>query len=595
MMGRLRPGVTLAQAQATLAPAFHQWVEATASNERERKSLPALTVKEGGGGLSTLRRRYSRPLYVLLAMVALILAIACANIANLLLSRAAARRREMAVRLSIGAGRLRLVRQLLTESVCLALAGGAAGLGLALWGVRILTALLANGQDNFTLGAELNWHVLAASFALSLLCGAVFGLAPALQSTRTEVMPALKGSRTAGLDWRPNRTFRWVSLSQALVVSQIVISLLMLVAAGLFVRTLSNLQSIQMGFNRENVLLFQLNARQAGHRDPEILGFYEQLRQRFAAIPGIRNATLSHASLLGAGRGLEVLIAGKPVASETRILHTGPGFFSTMQIPMLLGRETDERDTPRSPGVVVANEQFVKIHFGKENPLGRRITRGGPRREMEIVGVASNAHYGNLKDDTRPVLYIPYNQEAQPRVQQMVYALRTTGDPLTYIKSVREIVHEADRQLPLTDVRTQASEIDRSMNQEIVFARLCTGFAILALIIASIGLYGTTAYGVARRTGEIGIRMALGAQRGVVVRMILRQVLVLAAVGLAIGLPTALGSSTFIQSFLFGIKVNDPLSLISAVGILLGAVLLAGYVPARKASRIDPMTALRDE
>ena len=266
-----------------------------------------------------------------------------------------------------------------------------------------------------------------------------------------------------------------------------------------------------------------------------------------------------------------------------------------MQIPMLLGRETDERDTPGSPGVVVANEQFVKIHFGNENPLGRRITRGGPRREMEIVGVASNAHYGNLKDDTRPVLYIPYNQETQPRVQQMVYALRTTGDPLTYIKSVREIVHEADRQLPLTDVRTQASEIDRSMNQEIVFARLCTGFAILALVIASIGLYGTTAYGVARRTGEIGIRMALGAQRGAVVRMILGQVLMLAAAGLAVGLPTALGMSKLIQSFLFGIKVNDPLSLISAVGILLGAVLLAGYVPARKASRIDPMTALRDE
>jgi predicted permease len=595
MMGRLRPGITLAEAQAALAPPFHQWVEATASNERERESLPALTVKEGAGGLDTLRRRYSKPLYVLLTMVALILAIACANIANLLLSRAAARRREMAVRLSIGAGRLRLVRQLLTESICLAFVGGAMGIGLAFWGVRFLTALLANGRENFTLRAELNWHVLAATLALSVLCGAVFGLAPAIQSARADLIPALKEG-AAGLGWPRSRTFRRVSLSQALVVSQIVISLLMLVAAGLFVRTLSNLQSIQMGFNRENLLLFQVNARQAGHRDPEILAFYEELRRRFAAIPGVRSATLSHESLLKAGRGLEVRISGKLVASETRILHTGPRFFSTMQIPMLLGREINERDTPASPHVVVANERFVKVHFGDQNSLGRHVTRGGPHpREMEIVGVASNAHYGQLKDNTRPVLYIPYNQEEQPPVQQMVYALRTAADPLVYVKTVREIVHQADSRIPVIDVRTQAAELDHAMNQEIVFAQLCTGFAILALVIASVGLYGTTAYGVARRTGEIGIRMALGAQRAVVVRMILRQVLVLAAMGLAIGLPTALGASKLVQSFLFGMTANDPIALTGAVAILVSAILLAGYVPARKAARIDPITALRDE
>jgi predicted permease len=417
-----------------------------------------------------------------------------------------------------------------------------------------------------------------------------------MQSTRVAVMPALKGGLAAGPAGRAGRTLRRVSLSQGLVVSQIVISLLMLVAAGLFARTLSNLQSIQMGFNRENVLLFQLNARQAGHHDPEILAFYEELRKRFAAIPGVRNATLSHASLLHAGRGLEIRVSGKPVAQETRILHIGPGFFSTMQIPMLLGREIGERDMPASPPVVVTNEQFVKVHFGNENPLGRRVTRGGPHpRDMEIVGVASNAHYGALKDDTPPVLYIPYNQEEQPQMQQMVYALRTTGDPLAYVKTVREVVHQADGLIPVTDVRTQAAEIDRAMNQELVFAQLCTAFAILALVIAGVGLYGTTAYGVARRTGEIGIRMALGAQRSVVVGMILRQVLILAILGLAIGVPTALGASRLVQSFLFGMKANDPLALTSAVGILLGAVLLAGYVPARKASRIDPITALRDE
>jgi predicted permease len=595
MMGRLRPGVSLAEAQATLAPRFHQWVAATATNERELESLPELTIKEGAGGLGTLRRKYSKPLYVLLAMVGLVLAIACANTANLLLSRAAARRREMAVRLSIGAGRLRVVRQLLTESILLASVGGALGVLLAVWGVRFLTFLLANGQENFTLRAELNWHVLGATFALSVLCGAVFGLAPAIQSTRADVMPALKGSRAAEPRARVRLVFWRVSLSQALVVSQIVFSLLMLVAAGLFVRTLSNLQSIQMGFNRENVLLFELNARQTGHRDPEILRFYAELRTRFAAIPGVRSATLSHASLLGAGRRLELRVSGTPDPG-TWILNTGPRFFSTMQIPMLLGREIDERDGPGSPPVVVANERFTKIHFGNENPLGRRVTLGGPHpREMEIVGVSTNAHYGRLKDDIRPVLYIPYNQGDYPRVQQMVYALLTAGDPLVYVKTVREIVHEADGRIPLLKVMTQSAEIDRGMNQEIVFARLCTGFAILALVIASVGLYGTMSYAVARRTGEIGIRMALGAPRGVVVQMILRQVLVVAAVGLAIGLPTALGASRLVESFLFGIKANDPLALTLAVAILLGAALLAGYVPARKASRIDPVTALRHE
>jgi predicted permease len=595
MMGRLRPGVSLAQAQSVLAPPFHQWVAATATNARELESLPALTVKEGAPGLDTLRRRYSKPLYVLWAMVGLILAIACANIANLLLSRATARQREMALRLTIGAGRGRLIRQLLTESIVLALIGGALGVLLAFWGVRFLTLLLANGQSDFTLGAELNSHVLVATFALSVLCGGIFGLAPAVQSTRADITPALKGERWAGRRAHVSLSLWRVGLSQALVISQLVFSLLMLVAAGLFVRTLANLQSIRMGFNRENVLIFELNARQAGHRDPEILAFYEQLRKRFGAIPGVRNATLSHASLLHAGRRLEVRVSGT-LAPDTWILNTGPGFFSTMQIPMLVGREIDEHDQPGSPGVVVVNERFAEIHFGSEKPLGRRITLGGPHpRDMEIVGVCANAHYGRLKDEIRPVIYIPYNQGDYPRVQKMVYALRTADDPLAYAKTVREIVRQADNRIPVMSVTTQAAEIDRTMNQEMIFARLCTAFAILALLIASVGLYGTMSYAVARRTAEIGIRMALGAQRGAVVQMILRQVLVLAAVGLGIGLPSALAVSRLVESFLFGIKGNDPQALILAVAVLFCAALTAGYVPALRASRIDPITAIRYE
>jgi predicted permease len=588
MMGRLRPGVSLAQAQAALEGRFHRWVEATAANDRERESLPALTLVEGAGGLSSLRRQYSKPLYILLGMVGLILAIACANTANLLLARAAARRREMAVRVSIGAGRLRVVRQLLTESMFLAFLGGVLGLPLAVWGVRLLTLLLANGNENFTLHAQLNWRVLAATFALSLLCGALFGLAPALQSTRAGVLPALQESRSA----QPGSRAR---LSHALVILLIAVSLLLLVAAGLFVRTLSNLQSIQMGFNRENVLLFELNARQAGHREPEIFTFYAALQARFAAIPGVRGVTLSHASLLNAGRGLEIRIAGV-LAPDTRILNTGPGFFSTMHIPILLGREIDSRDQPGSPGVVVASERFVRLHFPGQNPLGRRVTLGGPRpREMEIVGVAADAHYGRLKDDTQPVLYIPYNQGDHPRLQQMVYALRAAGDPLVYVNTVREIVRQSDPRIPLTNVKTQAAEIAGAMNQEIVFARLCTAFAILALLIAAVGLYGVMSYAVARRSAEIGIRMALGAQRSVVVRMILGRVAALAAGGLAIGLPAALAASRLIRSFLFGVQSGDARALASAAVILLAAALLAGWLPARKASRIDPIAALRHE
>ena len=595
MMGRLRPGVGLPQAQAVLAPRFHQWVAATATNERESESLPALVLKEGAAGLDTLRRQYSKPLYVLWTMVGLILAIACANIANLLLARSAARQREMAVRLSIGASRGQLIRQLLTESVLLAVSGGALGLLLSFWGVRFLTLLLGNGQENFTLRAELNWHVLVATFVLSVLCGSVFGLAPALRSTRADMTPALKGNRVAADGARAGLGIWRMGLSHALVISQIVFSLLMLVAAGLFVRTLSNLQTIRMGFNRENLLLFDVNARQAGHRDPEILAFYAELRKHFAGVPGVRNVTLSHASLLGAGRRLELRVGGTP-APDTWILNTGPGFFSTMQIPMLAGREIDDRDQPGSQGVVVVNERFAKDHFGGEMPLGRRITLGGPHpRDMEIVGLCASAHYGRLKDDIRPVIYIPYNQGDYPRVQQMVYALRTEGSPLAYVKTIRELVHQADSRIPVMNLRTQAAEIDRTMNQEIIFARLCTGFAILALVIASVGLYGTMTYAVSRRTAEIGIRMALGAQRGAVMRMILRQVLVLATAGLAIGLPTALAASKLVESFLFGIKANDSLALVWAVAILLCAALAAGYMPAMRASRIDPLTAIRHE
>jgi predicted permease len=601
MMGRLRLGVSLSQAQATLGPLFHQWVDSTAANDRERAHLPDLVVREGATGLNTLRRHYSKPLYVLLAMVALILLIACANIANLLLARATARRREMAVRLSIGAGRFRVIRQLLTESVLLASIGGAVGVAFAVWGIRFLTLLLANGNPDFTLHPDLSWRVLGAAVSLSLVTGLLFGLAPAIQSTRVNLISALKEMRAgeAGLQ----RSLRRASLGQILVAAQIGISLLMLVAAGLFVRTLSNLQSVQLGFNRENVLLFRMNARQAGHRDPEIVTFYMDLQKRFSAIPGVRAATASHSPLVGEGTSAGPLLpagAQPQPGKSPHILMTGADFFSTMQIPVLRGRGIDERDQPGSLPVAVVSEAYVKTYFGDRNPLGqhlslRRPPAGFSGKDVEIVGVAGNARYGEIKGEFREIVYLPFHQRSYRPVEEMTFALRTGGDPLRYVNTVREIVRRADARIPVTNIKTQAAQIDQMMNQEIILARLCTGFAFLALLIACVGLYGTMAYTVARRTGEIGIRMALGAQRGTVVWMVLRQALVLAAAGLAIGVPTALGTSKFIESFLFDVKPDSPASLVGAVAILLSAALLAAYIPARKASRIDPMTAVRHE
>ena len=587
MMGRLRPGVSMAEAQAALAPRFHQWVATTAKTDGERANLPALILNPGAEGLGSLRRQYSKPLYVLLAMVGLILVLACANIANLLLARAAARHGEMAVRLSLGAGRFRVVRQLLTESVMLASLGGAFGVLFAIWGVRSLTLLLSNGREAFTLHAELNWSVLAVTGALSLICGLLLGLAPAIQSTRPDVMPALKNGRGGGRRRRAQ---------QVLAVAQIAISFLLLVAAGLFVRTLNKLHSIQLGYARENILLFTLNARQAGHRDPEMATFYANLRKRFESIPGVSSATLSQSSIISAGEAGGAYSGPMKIGTVTitgaGVMAAGPRYLTTMQIPILAGREIDERDRPDSPLVAVISERLARTYFGNENPLGRRITFVDEKRDLEIVGVSANVRYGGLKQGSPMTVFAAASQFPPDRV---TYALRTAGDPLRYVRSVHEIVREADSRIPVTNVFTQAAEIDRTISREITFSKLCTVFAVLALLIACVGLYGTMSYSVTRQVGEIGTRMALGAQRGTVVWMVLRRVLLLASVGLAISVPATLIASRLVKSFLFETQPNDPGTLALAGVVLLSAAILAGYAPARRASRIDPVAALRQE
>ena len=602
MMGRLRPDVSLAQAQAALAPHFASWVATTARTDVERANLPQLHLVDGAGGLDTLRRRYSRPLYVLLAMVALILAIACANTANLLLARAATRRREIAVRLSIGAGRFRLIRQLLTESLVLASISGVLGAVIAVVCTRLLTTLLSNGDNGFTLHAELDWRLLAVTIAISMCCGVLFGVAPAIQSTRPALIPALKEAgyvtRTRG------KRSRHLPLQEVLIVGQISLLMLLLVAGGLFMRTLSNLQSVYLGFSHDNVLLFDLNAPQAGRPAATVAAFYDDVRHRIAQLPGVRAVTLSHSSLIRAGRSHPVTVEGQ-LADGTRFLQTGPHFFSAMQIPMLRGREIDDRDRAGGPPVAVVSEYFAKTFLPGQDPLGRRISVGGAIApltpsgrqpvEFEIIGVAANARYGNLKAAMVPVVYGAYAQIPQSQVQQMTFALRSDGDPLRHAAAIGQIVRDADPRVPVTNIVTQSAEIDRTINQEIVMARLATAFAVVALVIAGVGLYGTTAYAVARRTREIGIRMALGARRNTVVWMVIRDVAVLTALGLAVSIPIVRGSASYVETFLFDMKADDPRALMIALTTLIAAALLAAYGPARRAASIDPTTALRQE
>jgi predicted permease len=607
MMGRLQPSVTVQQAQAQVAPIFGNWVASTAENDAQRADLPQFLLSGGARGVDRMRRNYEEPLIILMAMVGLILSVACANIANLLLARATARRREMAIRLSIGAGRWRVIRQLLTESVLLASIGGAAGALLAWWSVPVLRAMLTSGS-NFILRAELNWRVLAATAALTMITGVLFGLAPALQATRVDVMPVLKESRAS----EPRGRRLPFSASQALVVAQIAISLVLVAAAGLFVRSLSNLQSLNMGFRRENVLEFQLNAKQAGHPASGLLSFYGDLERRFSTIPGVTSVAEADSPLIGDGAwGWAVVPEGKPKPQHaptghgtfegwqnTHTLQIDAHFLSTMRIPMIAGRGFDGRDRAGSAPVAIVNEAWMKANLDGANPVGRRVVSYGlddKPIEMEVVGVAKNALYNRIEQPFPATVYLPIDQGLGVPADQITFFLQTSGDPLGLAGAVREIVHQADARIPVTNLSSQEHRIEQEIGDEILFARLSAGFALLALSIACVGLYGTMSYMVARRTGEIGIRMALGARRGRVVWTIVRQAAILAAIGLGIGLPVAFGAARVVESMLFGIKADDPTSIVAAAITIAAATIAAGYVPARHASRIDPLAALRHE
>ncbi len=600
MMGRLKPDVSLSTAQSELSALFRNWVSQTARNDHDRKTLPALWLEEGGSGVDALRRTYSKPLFVLMAMVALILTIACANIANLLLARAASRRREIAVRLSLGAGRLRVIRQLLTESALLSLGGALGGVLIAAAGIRLLTLLLGNGDQDFTLHAQLDWRVLLFTVVIALSTGLLFGIAPAIQATRVDVAPALKEIRLSEPRGRVRRFGLPFGLRHVLIVAQIAISMLLVAGAGLFVRTLANLNAVDLGFNRDHLLLFSLDASQAGYKNQALANLYSDLQDRFRRIPGVRDVTLTDMPMVANWvSSTDAKIPGSNKKDQsTDVLVVGPQFFETMQMPLVAGRSIDARDRAGSAPVAVVNEIFAKKYFPGAWPIGQHFRVGGRKdgADVQIVGVAKAARYNSLKDEIPPVTYLSYLQSAaKGQVQQMFFELRTAGDPLALVNSVREIVHRVSPRVPIADVRTQTQIINQTISEERTFAALCTAFGILALVMACVGLYATTAYAVIRRTNEIGIRMALGAMKRRILWMVLSEVLLLGIAGLAIGFGGLWQITTFLKSFLWGLAPHDPLTFALAGFILIACTLVAGWAPAWRASRIDPMVALRHE
>ncbi len=568
---------------------------------------PKVELTPAGNGLDALRSEFSQPLFVLMAVVGLVLLIASANVANLLLSRATSRQKEIAVRLSLGAGRGRLIRELLTESVLLAIAGGALGVILAYWASDILLAFMSSGRNPIILHVTPNLRVLGFTAGVSVLTGILFGLAPALRGTRLDLTPALKegGAKIVGRGGGPSRGLR-PDLGKALAVTQVATSLLLLIGTGLFVRTLANLQSENIGFDRSNILLFGVDPTQDGYKSERLARFYEELRRRIEAIPGVRSASLSRHTFINGGVTIDGVsiqgytpTPGEPNNNGSLSLHVnsvGPEFFETFGIPLVLGRAIGDRDTAATPAVAVVSRTFAHKYLGGTNPVGRRFGFGDQKTssDIAIVGVVGDVRYGKLRDEAPPTVYVPYAQNIQ-KLDEMSFEVRTIGDPQNWIGPVRQAVQGLDSHLPLFDVKTQTEQIEQATFQERLFARLSSFFGLLALTLACVGLYGMMSYAAVRRTNEIGIRMALGAEKAKILHMVLREAITLTVIGIAVGVPAALAASRLVASMLYGLKPTDPVTIVAATCVLVAVAVLAGYLPARRASRVDPMVALRYE
>jgi predicted permease len=599
-IGRLKPGISRKQAQANVDVVFKQVVAeefAKLSQSQPDILKQNLKLHDAGAGVSSLRGNFADPLYVLMAVVALVLVIACANVANLLLARASARQKEMGVRLALGAGRARIVRQFLTESLMLSVAGGLLGSLLAVYGVHSLVALVGNRPGSVALDARPDLRVLAFTIGVSLLTGLVFGLAPAWRSARVNVSSTLKEAGrglTAGS--------AKIGAGKILVIGQIALSVMLLIGAGWFIRTLRNLEDVDLGYQREKLALVDVDFLSAGYSGERLPIAYNEVRDRLARIPGVRGVTYSQNGLFsGSESGDEITVEGykphKPDDLGARFDRIGPDYFATVGIPILLGRDIGPQDVESAESVCVVNEAFAKFYFGAQNPIGKHVTDEFPdtRKTFSIVGVARNARDHSLRGEVPRRFYLSALQPLGHFSPGLNYEIRTLGEPGAAIQAARKAILAYDPAIPIGGAQPFVTMLDDNLRQQRIIAQLSTVFGGLALLLAAIGLYGVLSYAVAQRTNEIGIRMALGAERGTVVRMVLRETAVLIAIGLAAGVPASLACARLIQSKLFGLKPADPVTLGAAVGIMIAVAIGSGYLPARRASRVDPLIALRYE
>jgi len=602
ILARLKPAVSRKQAKSDADLSFQQSLAADMKPGTKTETVPHVELQTGSKGLDYLRGRFSQPLFILMAVVGLVLLIACANVANLMLARATTRQKEIAVRLATGARRGRLIRQLLTESVLLAGLGGGLGLVLAFWGTRLLVALVAGGRDPITLSVAPDPSVLGFTAALSIFTGILCGLFPALRSTRVDLSPALKESiRTLESGFERNHR---LGLGKTLVIAQVALSVVLLAGAILFVRTLTNLESVNAGFNQHNLLLFGIDPSQDGYKSQRLAELYRELLGQLGALPGVRSVSISMHGLIGGGASVYTLrMAASPPKLrhkgdqfETYVNRVGPRFFESMGIPLLLGRDLGDADTAAAPKVAVVNEKFVSEFLGGENPIDRRFGFGDAKTatDYEIVGLVGNAKYTDLRTEVPATVYLPYQQDLDG-LGAMVCELRTAGNPLNYVSAVARVAKGLDPNLALYNVWTQEEQIDESLSQERLFARLTSFFGVLAAMLACVGIYGIMAFTVTHRTREIGIRMAMGASSGEITQMVLGEALLLVGIGIVVGIALALGAARLIASLLYGLRPTDPLTLVLTALLMLGAAALAGYLPSRKASQVDPMVALRHE
>ena len=597
--GRLKPGVTLAQAQADVNVAMHQYLTEEAGSKLTEERKKAIentyaTLVEGKGGISGLRTNYSKPLHMLMAIVGMVLLIACANVGSLLLSRAASRKAEMSLRMALGATRWRIIRQLLTESMLLAVLGGLGGVLLAQWAVVVLVNLVAKG---FPLDTRPDIGVLAFTTGVSIVAGLLFGLVPAMQASRTNLSATMKEKN------RMRTGFLRVNWSSLMVVMQVGLSMVLLSGAGLFARSLGKLQQEDVGFDRNNVLVLGIDPRLAGYKPAELAALYQQLIDRLGSLPQVRNVSLAtYAPMSGTRRGSSIKIPGYPPPPgeefEVQDILTGPKYAETLGVPLLRGREIEVRDTASSPRVAVVNAAFVERYFRDQNPIGRSFTFDDKTDNgalLEIVGVVGDIKSQDAREKSEPTVFRPIMQIQEEAAYSVTIHLRTLSDPAPLTPQVRQMINQIDDKLPIFGVTTLSEQLHRDLDQERLIAQLVSFFGALALILACIGLYGVMAHGVARRTNEIGIRMALGARGGNIAWMILRETLYLVLAGLVIGVPAALLGARLISAQLFGLNPTDPLTLAAAAIVLTFVALLAGYLPARRASRVNPLNALRYE